>query len=274
MSAQSWAGRGVRLEYERLGEAGDPVTLVHGSLDDRRTWTTVAPKLATALEVLLYDRREHGGSSGPDRERPVADDALDLADLLEGTGAYPTHLVADGYGGAVALKLAVERPELVRSVVVHAPLFLELLPPEVRAVPPETWLGILRERHEPPSVDEVAQGYLAAFGSPREQWSAWTPATRRRFAENVPALVRELRDASATDVPAADLAEVPVPVLVTVGAEAPAVLRQVVDQLCHRLPNANAVTLPGTGHLVQLTDPDLLVGVVGTFLLERNVPST
>lgn len=122
------------IAYELLGR-GDPTVLVHGSLSDRRTWERVRVGLAPALRVLVYDRRGYGESTGAVRAHPVRDDAADLAELLEALDLFPVHLIAPSYGGAVALRLAADRPEMVRSLDLHEPPFIGLLEDDPATAP-------------------------------------------------------------------------------------------------------------------------------------------
>ena len=86
--------------------------------------------------------------TGPVRTHPARDDAGDLAQLLESLDLYPVHVVAHSYGGAVALRLALDRSEMVRSLALHEPPFVGLLE-EDPATAPEAerlWAGTSRSR--------------------------------------------------------------------------------------------------------------------------------
>ena len=118
---------GTDLFYEISGTSGDPVVLVHGSWVDHHDWDAVAPLLARTHRVLAYDRRGHSRSPRPATQGSVREDADDLAVLLEQLGLAPAHVVASSFGGIVALRLAVTRPDLVRSLAVHEPPLFSLV---------------------------------------------------------------------------------------------------------------------------------------------------
>src|SRR3954469_8793758 len=117
---------GTPLAYEVLG-AGEPLVLVHGSWGDRQTWVFAAPALANDFQVVMYDRRGHGESSGPPEAGTVHDDVADLAALIERLDLAPVNLVCNSFGGCVGLRLTVDRPDLVRRTVAHEPPLIELL---------------------------------------------------------------------------------------------------------------------------------------------------
>lgn len=260
---------GTRLASWRSGERGDPVVLIHGALDDHRLWDGIVGSLAPATQTLVYDRRGHGLSTGARRGRPVADDATDVAGLLEATGLYPAHAVASGYAAGVALRLAIDRPELVRSVVAHEPSFVGLL--ESPAVTSEV-RGLAARAKGPP--EETVRAFLAFFGGPAEQWADLRPGWREELCANVATLREELDDPEATGTGPGDLGDLSVPVLVTTGEASAPRARQISERLVGRLGNAHGVTLAGAGHLAPRAEPDQFAGVLGTFLLERNVPTT
>ena len=270
--------QGVRLSFERSGWAGDPVALIHGGWEDAGAWDLVVPGLATAFQVLVYDRRGHGGSSGPGRQHPVREDAADLARLLESTGLFPAHLVSQGYGGAVALRLAVDRPELVRSVACHEVSFVGLLSDRTgsSAGGPSVTQRIQRVSqlalHDAPEV--ATRAYLELFASAEEQWPALDERWGRSLLVGARSWAEEMSDPESAGPRVEELPGVAVPVLATAGTNSPPFASAIQERLVAELPNATALPLREVGHFVHRTDPDLLVGVLGTFLLERNVPTT
>lgn len=267
-----------RLAYGTAGEAGDPVVLVHGGWDDHRMWDRVVPGLASSLQVLVYDRCDHGESSPRPAGPPVRQDAADLASLLEGTGHYPAHVVGHAYAAAVGLRLAIDRPELVRSLAIHEAPFLALLErdPGSRKERLELQgeLDRVRRLALAGASVEALHAYLDRFGSAEEDVAAFRAGTTQRSAANAAAWAREMGDREAVDPPAQELVGLTLPILATSGGRSPLFAARIHERLVGLLPNAQALRLPDGGHLAPQTEPDLYVGVLGSFLLERNVPST
>src|SRR5713226_988282 len=112
---------GISLWFETLGASGSPVVMVHGSWGDHHNWDLVAPGLAETHTVLTYDRRGHSQSERLTSQGSVHEDVADLAALIETTGIAPAHVIGNSGGAIISLRLAVERPELIRSLVVHEP---------------------------------------------------------------------------------------------------------------------------------------------------------
>ncbi|MFC0040758.1 alpha/beta fold hydrolase [Actinomadura rayongensis] len=125
----------VLLHVEADGpDDGPAVLFLHGWPD---LWFTFEPQMNALVEqgyrVLAPDQRGYGLSSKP---ATVADYAMpkltrDIVLLIERQKLGPIHLVGHDWGGAVAWALAIERPDLVRSLTVvncpHPQVFAEAL---------------------------------------------------------------------------------------------------------------------------------------------------
>src|SRR4028118_1007233 len=110
---------GVRLFYELYGTEGIPLVLVHGSWDSHQDWELVVPGLAESFRVLTYDRRGHSQSERPAGQGSVHEDVADLAVLIEQVVGGPAYVLGNSFGGSIALRLAAERPDVVRGVAAH-----------------------------------------------------------------------------------------------------------------------------------------------------------
>ena len=107
---------------------GEPVVLVHGSIiADAFAPLLLEPALSGRYRLVSYHRRGFAGSTHPDRPLSIAEQAADCRALLGTLGIDRAHVVGHSYGGVIALQLAMDAPELVRS--------LALLEPALLAVP-------------------------------------------------------------------------------------------------------------------------------------------
>jgi pimeloyl-ACP methyl ester carboxylesterase len=107
------------LRYLVAGE-GEPLALVHGLGGAASNWLALAPLLQPGRRLLVPELPGHGGSE-PLPGRPGLDAYADsLGSLLEHEAAAPANVVGHSFGGAVALSLAIRRPELVRALILAA----------------------------------------------------------------------------------------------------------------------------------------------------------
>jgi pimeloyl-ACP methyl ester carboxylesterase len=110
---------GRLLSYQDLGPVGAPVVLlIHGMVSDSTTWSRSAALLAErGYRVLAPDLLGHGESDKPEHGYQLADFAASLTALLTELGVDRVTVVGHSFGGAVAMQLAYEQPELVRRLV-------------------------------------------------------------------------------------------------------------------------------------------------------------
>jgi pimeloyl-ACP methyl ester carboxylesterase len=269
----------VSLFYETYGSSGDPTVLVHGSWGDHSSWGGLVPSLSQALAVVAYDRRGHGASRGPRRESPVRDDAVDLAMLLESIDLYPAHLIAFSYGSAVALRLAIDRPELVRSVAVHEPPFLGLLeygPAGVASSAAHARAGVRRLQELARNGDgtDGARDFVERLPRDSELPGPVDSVLHERIAPGSDRWVEEFDDPETMSPSRAELASLDLPILVTTGETSSPLFHAIQAEMAGLLRNGSLRTLPETGGVPRFTSPAVYAGALVTFLLERNVPST
>ena len=103
--------RGCRLRYLVAGE-GEPLLLVHGLGGAASNWLGLAP-LLPGRRVVVPELPGHGGSSA----LPAAPSLNAYADRIALLLDAPTAVVGHSFGGAITLRLAIRRPELVSALV-------------------------------------------------------------------------------------------------------------------------------------------------------------
>ena len=92
------------------GSGAGRVVLVHGFTQTLGAWGPVGERLARRWEVVRVDLPGHGRSGGV---RVGFEEAAGLVGAAGGVGAY----VGYSLGGRVCLRLALDRPDLVRALV-------------------------------------------------------------------------------------------------------------------------------------------------------------
>jgi pimeloyl-ACP methyl ester carboxylesterase len=194
--------RANELDVELIGE-GPPVLFVHGDVvGPRSTWRKQRP-LAERWHLIIPSRPGFGASPALERNDFEVEAPL-FAELL-GEGA---HLVGHSYGAVIALLVAAERPEAVRSLTVSEPGALRLaegtpvvdemiangerLFREGAAIPNETFLRLFRfgagsARETPGELPEELLRGVELLKRERPSWEAEIPL--ERLAADFPVLV-------------------------------------------------------------------------------------
>ncbi len=108
---------GIELFYRERGPKGaPPVVLAHSLFFDHRMFGHQLEKLSDRYRVVAYDHRGHGSSACPaDGDYDMDTLANDAAGLIEALDLGPVHFAGNSMGGFLALRLAVRRPDLIRS---------------------------------------------------------------------------------------------------------------------------------------------------------------
>jgi pimeloyl-ACP methyl ester carboxylesterase len=227
-----------------------------------------------AFRTLTYDRRGHGESATLPGMRSVAWEADELGELLVSTDHFPAHVLGVSYGAAVALSLAVRRPELIRSVIVHEPPLLAWPPveeqPVVRTARAELEAFAKRARKENSEV--AAREFAERFVTVPGGFDRWPAATQEAFHTGARTWPDELGALERADLDVGLVGGIDLPVMLTHGEMSPPYLGHIARSVSAALPNGTLRSLPGAGHFPQVTHPALFGGTVLAFALERDVP--
>jgi haloacetate dehalogenase len=106
-----------------IGGSGPPLLLLHGLPQTMAMWAAVAPVLAREFTVVCADLRGYGDSSRPLPLPDVSnysfrDMAQDQLAVMKSFGHARFHVVGHDRGGRVAYRLALDHPDIIRSLAV------------------------------------------------------------------------------------------------------------------------------------------------------------
>jgi pimeloyl-ACP methyl ester carboxylesterase len=110
---------GVRIYYERVGH-GPAVLFLHGLAGNHAAWFRQVPYFARDHRVITIAQRGFAPSSENRGEYDNSTLVADAIAVLESLGEKDVTVVGQSMGGWTALGIAIERPDLVRSVVLSA----------------------------------------------------------------------------------------------------------------------------------------------------------
>jgi pimeloyl-ACP methyl ester carboxylesterase len=111
-------GDGVEIAWQAWGEGEPALALCHGFSGNAHDFSSVVPALAERRRVVAMDHRGHGRSTKLGRLEGYALDVLaeDVVRVLDAAGG-PVHLLGHSMGGRLVLRVALERPDLVASLI-------------------------------------------------------------------------------------------------------------------------------------------------------------
>jgi pimeloyl-ACP methyl ester carboxylesterase len=280
-----WPGRAVRLDgavtfvRDTPGQSADaePSLYLHGLGGSSQNWTDLAGLLAYRLDGQAIDLPGFGWSDPASR---YTIDALShrVIRWIDASGRGPVHLIGNSLGGALSVKVATIRPDLVRTLTLISPAlpFLDprrsaqsrLLP--LVAVPRADRLAARRLASIEPAV-LTRQVIEACFGDPSrispQRLAEAIEESRQR--SDVPwyanAYVRTLRGLVGSFLRAylpgtgslwRTVARVTAPTLVIGGDLDRLVDVRVAPQAARLISDSRLLILPGVGHVAQMEAPD------------------
>ena len=236
----------------------DRLVLVHGFTQTLRSWDRLAGPLAETFQVVRVDLPGHGGSAAVDLSFEETAEALGEA------GGAATY-VGYSLGGRLCLRLAVDHPELVQSLVL------------VGASP---GLAGADERAARRAADEALAADIERIGTAAflDRWLAQPlfaslrPAAddlEARLANSPAGLATALRRLGpGVQEPLWDrLGELKMPVLAVTGQEDTKFSRLAEEMAAAIGVNAEAVAVAGAGHAAHLERPVSFHRLLTAFLL-------
>jgi 3-oxoadipate enol-lactonase len=243
-----------------LSGQGPALFLFHSLLSDRASFDAIVPQLSPSFRVIVPELPGFGGS------RAVRGGLAAVADRMaeavkDAAGGMETIVLGNGYGGFVALQMAIRHPAIASKLILA----------DCGAAFSESG----REAFRNMAAASQAKG-LAAITD---------VAMRRLFAPEFqaqhPDLMRDRRDAFLKTDPDVfraacgalaeldlrpELKQVKVPVLVLVGEHDEATPPPMSHELAASLPQAQLKIIAGCAHVPQLQSPEMFLEAIGDFL--------
>src|SRR4051794_14113163 len=237
----------VNTWYEEHG-TGAPLVLLHGGLVDSRFFAPNLPALAEHFHVYTPERRGHGHT--PDVEGPISYQLMadDTIAFLEQVVREPADLVAHSDGAFVALLIGIQRPELVKRLVLISGGYDK----SGEAAPDMPW-----------DVEVITQFLGAAYGEVSPDGEEHFPVVATKIGE------------MAAKEPHLDVAELPKVTARTLlmFSDDDLVTRQHCIDMYEAMPTAELAIVPGTSHFLTQEKPHLVNAIVLDFLTNEPVPT-
>jgi pimeloyl-ACP methyl ester carboxylesterase len=247
---------GLEMYYEIHG-AGQPLVLIHGAFSAIGTsFGQLLPGLAQTRQVIAFELQAHGRTADIDRPLSLEQMADDIAAALAHLGIERADVFGYSMGAAVALHVALRRPDVVRKLVFASASF------NMRGIHPGLMEGMGNMTPE------------MMFGSPwHEEYMRIAPRPddfATLFAK------KTAMDRNTQDVPPEAVAAILAPTLIIIGDSDLVRPEHAVEMFrllgggvfgdMAGLPNSQLAVLPGTTHVSVASRADLLLVIIPRFL--------
>ncbi|NUR70562.1 MAG: alpha/beta hydrolase [Hamadaea sp.] len=288
-----WPGHAVEIGgrsifvRETPAPGAEPALYVHGLGGSSQNWTDLAGLLQPRVDGLALDLPGFGYSDPAPRysQRAFADCVITL---IEQTDRGPVHLVGNSLGGAVSVRVAAVRPDLVRTLTLVSPAMPFLDPRrslQGRVVPflalPRVDRLAARQMAAIPPEQLATEVLRACFANPdaippQRLAEAVTEARRRsevqHFASAYTGAMRGLvLSFLRAQLPGpgslwAMARRITVPTLVIAGLRDRLVDVRAVSRVARAIPDTRLLLLPDVGHVAQMEVPRVVArAILGLF---------
>lgn len=258
---------GFPTYWTTYGQGPRPALMIHCTLAHSASWGRAARGLSGLLTMTAFDMPGHGRSDRWDGRDELQKSTAEIAaDFLD----KPSDIIGHSFGATVALRLAVMRPDLVRTLTLIEPVFFAIA---------------LRDRPEVASRFQVSQGeFVPAMeradtrtaardftrlwgdGTPWEDIPASVQQTLADQMYLVAASKEALHDDAGGMLDPGVLEMLDTPVLLVEGNASPEIIHVIGDGLCARLPNVTRAMIMGAGHMAPVTNADQVSAEILRFL--------
>ena len=254
---------GVTLNAVDEG-SGDVIVFLHGLGSCGEDWVFQTAFFCATYRVLAPDLRGHGRSSKPAGPYSIALFASDVAAMLDALSIGRAHVVGLSLGGLVALQMALDFPDRVRSLALTN-AFAHLLSVDAARLARLAWRGVISLALP---LDRSAQ-HVARSLFPFPHQAELRRLTAARIAANDRAAYRASIAAIRRFDSRRHLHRVARPVLIVTGDRDRTVPRSLQRRLAQSIPGARWEIVRDSGHATPIDQPEAYNTMLASFF--RNV---
>ncbi len=261
---------GVFVPFSSEGE-GQPVLLTHGVLGDLRSLAPAAGELSDAFETITASLPALPAVARPSRPFGTAGQRDDIIDLIWSLGRGPVHLVAWSFSAHSALAVAIDRPDLVRSLFLYEPGFPTFIEDDAMrdAVMADMGAAFGPVAQAVESGDRKGAVRLAIDAAARRvgHHDAQPEAIRAIYRDTAHTLEAIFAQTQPIPLGSSDLSRIHCPVTVARGDGTRDCYAIVSDAAARLVPGAAHIVVPDAGHLLPEQDPARFASLVRTHLM-------
>lgn len=260
---------GTPAFWRQEGAGARRAVFLHCTFAHSGAWKAVMAALAADLSMQAMDLPAHGRSGNRDFTRSWQSQSVAMVRDLVERGDRPVDLIGHSFGATVALRLAVESPELVRSLTLIEPVFFSAAREQERTEYDAHMVdhGAFYDLLVAGDYEGAAKGFSAMWGGPIA-WDEQSEAQRKYMIERI----ELIKDSGNTalgvgedHIPLARIAELKMPVLLIEGATSEPIIGAVQAALSETISDAKRIVVPKAGHMVPITHANVVAGELRRF---------
>ncbi|MCY6383579.1 alpha/beta fold hydrolase [Hoeflea prorocentri] len=239
--------------------ANAPIVALHSSASSGAQWSSLGEDLHGRFDVMAPDLPGYGAPSlddaGSAGTQPIAERIVRQVE----TFGVPVHLVGHSFGATVALKIALMRPDLIKSLTLYEPAAFHFLQwggeEELRL---GTTIKAVRDAlaaHVAEGAPEAGMRAFIDFWNGAGAFDSFGSKTQERFAAMAGSILDDFACGFSESWTLEDLSALKMPTLMMMGMESPAIAQHVAIEIAGAIRDARLAMLPGLGHMAPVFEP-------------------
>lgn len=264
----------MTVHTRQTGIFSTPVVALHSSASSSIQWKHLAGELDGRFMLSAPDLPGYGASQDVTADSSEGvDTAARLVIEHIAEFAQPIHLVGHSNGAGIAIKVALTRPDLIKSLTIYEPASFHFLKAggetdrafhdEITAVRDAVETGL-----KAGDEDRGMEGFID-FWNGQGSWAAMPQHSQAKLSTLAASIISDFDCGFAETWTLEDLQALAMPTLVLMGMESPEIAQHVAAELAAAIPQARLAMLPGLGHMAPVfepewVDPRICEHIVGT----------
>ncbi|NIZ14375.1 alpha/beta fold hydrolase [Phaeobacter sp. HF9A] len=272
--------------HRSFGSGPRQLFAVHCSLGHSGAWRGLAGALGeTQVTLTGFDLLSHGRSPDWDGQGNLqlrnTEAGLALLAAEVARNGAPVDVIGHSFGAIVALAMAQAEPAMIRSLTLIEPvLFAAAIgrnaadatgAAAIAEAQLRTEHGMVEQLYEAGELEQATRRFNRLWGAEHPKWPDLPESSRaammRAFSAVMACNAQLYEDVTGLLAPGA-LESLPMPVYLVMGEETQPIMRAVMAALSERIPAAKEAEVPGAGHMLPVTHPQVLAGLLETFWQE------
>jgi pimeloyl-ACP methyl ester carboxylesterase len=256
---------GAELFYDEAGSGSETIVFAHSLLFSCRMFDEQISALKDRYRCITFDFRGQGESQVTSNGYDMDSLYEDAVELIERLNCAPCHFVGFSMGGFIAIRLAVRRPDLIKSLIL---IDTSAEPEPKKNLRKYQLLNLIARRVGPWAV---ARHVMPIMFSQKFLRDPERVEQRRKWRQQLVANDRIGVTRAVTGVITRQgvydqLDKIKIPTLIIVGENDVATPPEMSERMQTRIPDARLVIISAAGHMTPIEQPGAMNAVLEEFL--------
>jgi len=252
--------------FVRQSGEGPAVLCLHSSAGSSGQWVPLMERLSAGYRVIAPDLHAHGRNTWPGGGGNALEEDMRLVEAIAGDA--PAHLVGHSYGGALALRYAMRRPERVLSLVLYEPAVWHLAASGLADSATREVLDVgsrVKRLVESGNCREAARGFVGYWNG-EHGWDRLSAPQQSRVEAQMPRIMAHFDAVFADRTPLIAYAGLDMPALLLSGGAGPRCGQYTARLLSITMPRTDARRFPALGHMGPVVSAAPVNEVIAEFI--------